>query len=267
MARQTRKWNPGDAANTFVRVILSDAGTILGGITEDEWEHTLAYFNWRCAYTGAKLVDGHIERDHAIPMNREHCGIHLYGNVLPVTKEANRQKASKPYYEFVKDQLLLDKIKAFIKHSRYQERIADFGDLQHYCEKQYHTIKELCEENKEYLQRLLPEDVRNHEVKSTHGQEAALSAISREPRAQTLPITLCPQSKEDFKKALLRTKEAFITEMYQDGRKEVHPWHAKKITERSNILHNLRSRPKYRQGIWQEMGITKVHVSIKRPCE
>ena len=88
MARQTRKWNPGDAANTFIRVILSDAGTILGGITEDDWEQTLAYFNWRCAYTGAKLIGGHIERDHAISMNREHCGIHLYGNVLPATKEA-----------------------------------------------------------------------------------------------------------------------------------------------------------------------------------
>lgn len=258
MARQTRKWNPGDAANTFIRVILSDAGTILGGITEDEWEQTLAYFNGRCAYTGAKLIEGHVERDHAIPMNREHCGIHLYGNVLPATKEANRQKASKPYYEFVKDQLLLDKIKAFIKDSRYQERIADFGDLQHYCEKQYHTIKELCEKNKDYLQNLLPEDVRNYEVKSTHG---------REPRAHTLPITLFPRSIEDFKKALLRTKEAFITEIYQDGRKEVYPWQANKITEKSNIWNNLRSRPKYRQGIWQEKGITKVHVSIERPSE
>ena len=267
MARQTRKWNPGDAANTFIRVILSDAGTILGGITEDEWAQTLAYFNGRCAYTGAELIDGHIERDHAIPMNREHCGIHLYGNVLPTTKEANRQKASKPYYEFVKDQNLLDKIKAFIKDSQYQERIADFGDLQHYCEKQYHSIKELCEKNKEYLQNLLPEDVRNHEVKSNHGQEATLSEVSKEPKAQTLPITLCPQSVQDFKKALLCTKEAFITEIYQDGRKEVNPWDAKKITENSNIWNNLRSRPKYRQGIWQEKGIAKVHVSIKRPSE
>ena len=182
-------------------------------------------------------------------------------------KKQYRQKASKPYYEFVKDQNLLDKIKAFIKDSGYQERIDDFGDLQHYCEKQYRTIKELCEKNKKYLQNLLPEDVRNHEVKSTHGQEAALSAVSREPRAQILPITLCPQSMQDFKKALLCTKKAFITEIYQDGRKEVHPWQAKNITDKSNIWNNLRSRPKYRQGIWQEKGITKVHVSIKRPCE
>ena len=46
MARQTRKWNPGDAANTFIRVILSDAGTILGGITEDEWAQDACLLQW-----------------------------------------------------------------------------------------------------------------------------------------------------------------------------------------------------------------------------
>ena len=73
MAQQTRKWNPGDAANAFVRVILSDAGTMLGGMKDDEWEKTLAWFAGRCAYTDETLVDGHVDRDHAIPMNRTHC--------------------------------------------------------------------------------------------------------------------------------------------------------------------------------------------------
>ena len=41
MAQQTRKWNPGDAANVFVRVILSDAGARLGGLTDEEWQETL----------------------------------------------------------------------------------------------------------------------------------------------------------------------------------------------------------------------------------
>lgn len=44
MARKMRKWNPGDAANEFVRVLLSDAGTVLGGFDEDEWGRTLDYF-------------------------------------------------------------------------------------------------------------------------------------------------------------------------------------------------------------------------------
>ena len=41
MPKQTRKWNPGDAANAFVRVILSDAGAMLGGLTETEWRTTV----------------------------------------------------------------------------------------------------------------------------------------------------------------------------------------------------------------------------------
>ena len=60
MAQQTRKWNPGDAANAFVRVILTDAGTMLGGLKDDEWEKTLDWFAGRCAYTDETLVDGHV---------------------------------------------------------------------------------------------------------------------------------------------------------------------------------------------------------------
>ena len=94
VAKQTRKTNPGDAANAFVRVILSDAGAMLGGLTEDEWRKTIEWFDGRCAYTGQALDEGELERDHAIPMNRTQCGLHLYGNVVPATKEANRRKAA-----------------------------------------------------------------------------------------------------------------------------------------------------------------------------
>ena len=45
MAKETRRWNPGDAANTFVRVILSDAGARRGGLTETEWDETLKWFD------------------------------------------------------------------------------------------------------------------------------------------------------------------------------------------------------------------------------
>ena len=75
--QQSRRWNPGDAANVFVRVLLSDAGAMLGGLKEDEWRKTLEWFDGRCAYTGQTLGEGETERDHAIPMNRTHCGLHL----------------------------------------------------------------------------------------------------------------------------------------------------------------------------------------------
>ena len=85
----------------FVRVVLSDAGELLGGLSEDEWCQTLDFFNHRCAYTGEKLgADG--VRDHAVPVNRTHCGLHLYGNVLPTTRAANSEKGGQHWREFVK---------------------------------------------------------------------------------------------------------------------------------------------------------------------
>ena len=91
-AQQTGKWNPGDAANAFVRVILSDAGTMLGGMSDDEWQRILNWFDGRCAYPGEELVEGETGRDHAIPMSRAHCGLHLYGNVLFAIAENDDKK-------------------------------------------------------------------------------------------------------------------------------------------------------------------------------
>ena len=262
MARQTRKRNPGDAANVFVRVILSDAGTILGGLTEDEWKQTCAYFDGRCAYTGGELASDDVDRDHAVPMNREHCGIHLFGNVLPTTKEVNRRKANRHYREFVESQVLLDRIEAFIADSGYRERVAVFGDLRHYCEAQYRAIDALCRVNKKYLQSLLPEDARNGEARISPSLKATPPLLSSR---DILPITLVPSPAEVFKRVLLRKKHAWIVVTYQDGREEVRFWKASQISRTSNIIGNLRSRPEFRAGAWQRNVITGLRVSIERP--
>ena len=47
-------------------------------------------------------------------MNRTHCGIHLFGNVLPTTREVNTQKGSRPYREFIGDERVLAKVETFI---------------------------------------------------------------------------------------------------------------------------------------------------------
>ena len=187
MAKQMRKWNPGDAANAFVRVILSDAGTMLGGLTEGEWRRTLDWFGGRCAYTGEELVDGRTDRDHAIPMNRTHCGLHLYGNVLPVTRDANRRKASAHFRDFVDDPGRLDRIETFFRNTGYWDRIAGFGDLQRYCEAQYRAINALCRVNKDYLANLLPGSPEEN------GAENPNRTVVEE-RGKTLPIN--PESAE-----------------------------------------------------------------------
>ena len=155
MAGQVSKRNPGDAANVFIRVILSDAGALLGGLTDKQWRETLDRFGGRCAYTGAPLARGEAEHDHAIPMNRKHCGPHLYGNVLPATREANRRKGSKHYRDFVDDNDRLERIETFIRESGYRDAVAVFGDISRYCEAQYRGIDALCRVNRTYLEELL----------------------------------------------------------------------------------------------------------------
>ena len=78
----------------------------------------------------------------------------------------------------------------------------------------------------------------------------------------TLPITLEPPNSEDFLAALLRTKKAWIEVTYRDGRKEVRPWNATQMKSTSNVRGNLRSRPEFRNGAWQQNGIASLKVSI-----
>lgn len=262
MTQQTRRWNPGDAANVFVRVILSDAGATLGGLSETEWDKTLKWFGGRCAYTDDELVDGQMDRDHAIPMNRIHCGLHLYGNVLPVTKDANRRKAGEHYRDFVEDPDRLERIESFIRASDYWERASVLGDLQRYCEAQYRSIDALCRVNRQYLASLLPEDL-DDEPGSDPEPPDSPPAIGQE--VDTLPITLNPTTAKAFKEALLRKREAWIVEIRRDGQKVERRWNASNMSEASNVVGNLRSRPRYRRGAWKRLGIRSLTVSVKQP--
>ena len=262
MTQQTRRWNPGDAANVFVRVILSDAGAMLGGLQDDEWRKTLEWFEGRCAYTGQTLDEGEMERDHAIPMNRAHCGLHLYGNVVPATKEVNRRKAGKHYREFIDDQGRLARIDDFLRESGYWERVADFGDLQRYCEAQYRAIDALCRVNRKYLSSLLPPvEETDEESESDPIQEAPTQRAGDDG----LPIVLEPSPASAFKSALLRQGHAWIVEIYCDGRRDITRWNATRMSESSNILGNLRTRPRYRKGAWEPLGLKSLIVSIRNP--
>jgi len=77
-----------------------------------------------------------------------------------------------------------------------------------------------------------------------------------------LPIFLDPKNQEDFKRALLVHRLAEIEIFYADGQQKKQIWNANKFKSSSNVLGNLRSRPEFRQGKWQKLGITKILVSI-----
>ena len=100
----------------------------------------------------------------------------------------------------------------------------------------------------------------------TRGTNAPSGRRTRRGRqGPTLPITLDPQNSADFLEVLLRTKEAWIEVSYSDGRKEVRRWDASLMSPSSNVIGNLRSRPEFRSGIWEENGIASLRVSVERP--
>lgn len=92
---------PGDVANIFVRYILTKVGVKAGGLTKTDWQSTLTKFGNCCAYTGQPM-DTTYDKDHAVPINRKHGGLHVYGNVLPASKLANSQKKGLRYDEFLR---------------------------------------------------------------------------------------------------------------------------------------------------------------------
>ena len=101
--------------------------------------------------------------------------------------------------------------------------------------------------------------------RATHG--AIPDPESADGRDSTLSITLEPPRSADFLAALVRTKKAWIEVSYQDGRKEVRPWNAGNMKPTSNVFGNLRSRPEFRRGAWQQNGIASLKVSIEYPAQ
>lgn len=77
-----------------------------------------------------------------------------------------------------------------------------------------------------------------------------------------LPVYLVPPNPATFKRELLRTRKAQIKITYLNGREQIKPWNVSKFSDSSNVFNNLRSRPDFRQGKWQQAGIAKVTVEI-----
>ena len=82
--------------------------------------------------------------------------------------------------------------------------------------------------------------------------------------ADMLPITLESPQPAEFKRQLLTHRRAEIATYYRDGRIKHRSWDASRFSERSNVMGNLRSRPEFRQGMWQGAGIVKVHACVTK---
>jgi hypothetical protein len=77
-----------------------------------------------------------------------------------------------------------------------------------------------------------------------------------------LPIELIPNNIEVFLETLLKTKKATITTFYKNGKQEDKTWNASRMNAESSVIHNLRSRPEFRNPNWQKANIIKVVVEV-----
>ncbi|HEY9168918.1 MAG TPA: hypothetical protein VIN72_05485 [Lutibacter sp.] len=114
------------------------------------------------------------------------------------------------------------------------------------------------------IQPLRIEKEKNFTLIMTTGFDNIKKYSIKEPlyNNSVLPIELNPPNESDFKRKLLETKRAYITTFYANGTSERKKWKANSFRETSGVLGNLRSRPEFRNGKWQELGIIKVFVSI-----
>ena len=81
-----------------------------------------------------------------------------------------------------------------------------------------------------------------------------------------MPIVWDPPSPEGaFKVALLRTGRAWIVEVYRDGQRIEQPWDARRMSDSSSVIGNVRSKKNYRKNTWKRLGIQSLVVSVRRP--
>ena len=81
-------------------------------------------------------------------------------------------------------------------------------------------------------------------------------------RTSLLPIKLTPDDHDEFKRQLIENKKASIKVCYVNGTSEEKVWNARKFKKTSDVFGNLRSRPGFRQGVWQKNNIQRIHVRI-----
>jgi len=77
-----------------------------------------------------------------------------------------------------------------------------------------------------------------------------------------LPIAIDPSDPDQFRDAFIANGRAIMSIHFDDGRIEEEQWLCQRFSPSSNVIGNLRSKPKFRSNVWQRLGITKVIVRI-----
>ncbi len=90
----------------------------------------LEFFDHQCCYCGRLISVETLSQDHLIPMNKDHLGLHAWGNVVPCCKDCNNAKQHSGWLKFLATQAkgkTLDdrenKILTFVENRRYDPNL------------------------------------------------------------------------------------------------------------------------------------------------
>jgi hypothetical protein len=262
----------GDAQNTAIRVFLKQFSKKFNTFFSDDLKQkTLEYFNYKCPYSGDDISDGKFVMDHIVSFNRECCGLHIYGNILLVTKEANNAKHHQPVEDFLKNEpAKLARIQKFMKDSGYTDIHERYNkQLKLNCKSLYEKVRELIEGDFNDFVSV----IQIHNNRSYSGQINQLFSQNNQGNMQQTALsaklsstssTPDPQTKTSFK--LLKTDKnnnkyftfpedevEFKRKAYQNGGifvKVIHPdGHIEPIVRRVNkmwsksVYWNINSMP------------------------
>lgn len=72
-----------------------------GSYTQEQWQETLEYFDYKCAYTG-ECIKGNLHIEHIIPITKG--GTNYIWNLIPSTPHANISKRNKDMEDWYRDQ-------------------------------------------------------------------------------------------------------------------------------------------------------------------
>ena len=149
----------------------------------------------------------------------------------------------------------LERIEEWLRRTAYLKRAEAIKDLGSLCSEKYAMIAGLCKDGREFAFR---------QFGTTVCQKETRRPLSSTESA-VLPIELVSAPGADFKEELFSRKQAWITVEYSDGHSKCNLWRIGRLTRQSNIVGNLRSRPAFRSGKWQKLGIVRVSVTLSPP--
>jgi len=127
-----------DISNSAIRIFLQMVGRFYDeerGYSKfvpnkRQKEELLEFFDHQCCFCGRLIAVDSLSQDHLIPMNKEHLGLHAWGNVVPCCKDCNNDKQHSGWRKFLATQAKGNtlaarraKIEEFVESRRYDPNL------------------------------------------------------------------------------------------------------------------------------------------------